>query len=334
MFSGYTNANLPWQDTFYASLQDNGVKYFLAGHDHIHQRSIVASPNGKSTVQEIISASVSSKFYTPKPLTDAKWYDQKTRETSLSQERYTVGYSIYTVDGPCVTVDYYSDDHGNWASDNCYADGATPQSCTTPGTHITPTFTFVKKETFGYCNNGRQFLIPQGAAYTSVQDSFEGTTAQILDGTNMSTAQDYTGRSFTKTVNTGWVDLDAWGKKNDGQRGKADLVSNILKLHVMADLAATETDTYALSLSYDHHRMLPEQIKECVLALVARDRKGKWVNAVNLNTGGTKNFVLGPYKSGSALGTYGFDPNTRTVWAVIDYDGDFAAAALERPTDK
>ena len=66
MFSGYTNANPDWQNAFFASLQNNDVKYFISGHDHIHQRSIIASPDGKSNVQEIIAASNSSKFYTPK----------------------------------------------------------------------------------------------------------------------------------------------------------------------------------------------------------------------------------------------------------------------------
>jgi hypothetical protein len=155
MFSGYTNANPDWQNTFFASLQNNGVKYFISGHDHIHQRSIITSPDGKSEVEEIISASNSSKFYTPKALNDAKWFGQKNRETSISQERYTVGYYIYTIDGPCVTVDYYSDDHGNWQSDADYPNGSGRAD-----TGITPTFNFIKKETWGYCHNGQGSLSP------------------------------------------------------------------------------------------------------------------------------------------------------------------------------
>ncbi len=217
MFSGYTYANPDWQNTFYASLQNNDVKYFISGHDHIHQRSIVSSPDGKSKVEELIAASNSSKFYTPKSLTDGKWIDpitlvnqKMTRETSVSQERYTVGYYIYTVDGPCVTVDYYSDDHGNWLSDNSYPNGtADPLH----PNQVTPTFNFVKKETWGYCQNGQEFLVPQGSTYTTVEDSFEGTTARILNGTNNSTAKDYNTRSFTKAVNTGWVDVDRWCEK-------------------------------------------------------------------------------------------------------------------------
>ena len=76
---------------------------------------------------------------------------------------------------------------------------------------------FVKQETFGYGLNGQQFMIAQGAAYTSVQDSSPwGTTAKILGGKNNSALKDSTnllggtangtpnGRPFTKAVNTGW----------------------------------------------------------------------------------------------------------------------------------
>jgi hypothetical protein len=332
MFSGYTNANPDWQNAFFASLQNNSVKYYMSGHDHIHQRSIVASPDGLSKVQEVIAASDSSKFYTPKALTDAKWFGQKVRETSVSQERYAVGYYIYTVDGPCVTVDYYSDDHGNWGSDNCFPDGTTPQSCTTAGSHITPIFNFVKKETWGYCHNGKEFLVPQTAPYATVEDTFQNTTARILDGTNNSTATDYNGRALTKTVNTGWVDVDNWCRKFPLHKWNTDLdlASDIFVLRGIADLGNTQSDTYVLSLSYDHRRLLPIQFKKGLLGLVTRNEKGRWVNAVDLNVGGTKNFVFGPYKSGYELGTYGIDLKAGTVWAVMNYAGDFAAAGFKR----
>ena len=45
-FQGYTDANPDMQNVFYASLADNGVMYYISGHDHIHQRSIVKSPDG------------------------------------------------------------------------------------------------------------------------------------------------------------------------------------------------------------------------------------------------------------------------------------------------
>ena len=77
-FTGYTYANPDMQNAFFASLQANGVKYYISGHDHVHQRSIVTSPDGLSRVQEIIGSSDSSKFYTPNSLTDSKWIDPAT----------------------------------------------------------------------------------------------------------------------------------------------------------------------------------------------------------------------------------------------------------------
>jgi hypothetical protein len=145
LFTGYTDANPEWQNAFFACLKKNEVKYFISGHDHVHQRSIITSPDGASKVEQLICASDSSKFYTPKPASDPKWFGQKAREASLSQELYTIGYYIFTVDGPRVIVEYYSDDHGKWQSDDKY-----PNGLNLSDTGITPTFNFVKKETWGY----------------------------------------------------------------------------------------------------------------------------------------------------------------------------------------
>ena len=38
---------------------------------------------------------------------------------------------------------------------------------------------FVKRETFGYGLNGKEFIVAEGAPYTTVSDSFGGTTAAI-----------------------------------------------------------------------------------------------------------------------------------------------------------
>ena len=311
------------------------MKYYISGHDHIHQRSIIKSPDGLSEVQEIIGASNSSKFYTPKALNDPKWFGQKVRETSISQERYTVGFYIFTINGPCVTVDYYSDVHGNWQSDEIYPNGTGDPLYPNK---VTPIFNFVKKETWGYCHNGKEFLVPQGSTYTTVQDSFGGTSAQILDGKNNSTARDGSpdtvggiGRQLTKAVNTGWPGMDGWCGKYPGDKSKADLdlASQIFTLSGMADLDSQQTDTYALSLGY-HHKGSPKEHGNGTLVLVTKDETGRWVNAVDLNFGGTGKFVPGPYASGYELGTYGFDPDTRTAWAVINYNGDFAVGRFDK----
>jgi hypothetical protein len=313
-FTGYTYANPDMQNAFLASLQNNDVKYYICGHDHINQRSIIKSPDGKSQVQEIIGASDSSKFYTPKSVTDAGWVDpvtkvnQKTRETSVTQDPYRVGYYIYTVDGPRVTVDYYADKSGS------YPNGFPGNTC--------PTFNFVKVATWGYSLNGKEFVIGGGttngtnnsASYAAVQDSFQGTSAKILSGTYDNAVTDLSGRTVAQAVDTGWSCDTRW----DG------LNSNILTLWGMAPVGKTMTDTYTLSMSSDtgygwHHGFAGFGV------LAAKNASGQWVKAVDLNTGGgVARFVIGPYQPQDTLNTYGFDPSTHTAWAVINYTGSFA----------
>jgi hypothetical protein len=323
IFTGYTDANPDMQNAFFASLMNNDVKYYVSGHDHIHQRSIVASPDGNSRVEEIITASNSSKFYTPKSLADAKWYGQKSRETSLSQEMYAIGYYIFTVDGPRVTVEYYSDDHGNWASDKCYPEGTAPQLCTVAGNQITPTFNFVKKETWGYSRNGKETLVPQGGSYVLTDDTskavadgesgYQRTTAKILSGSNSSVKKDYNDRHLTRAVDTGWAPKD-----------NKLLASDIFTLWGMADPGAGKTDVYTLSITYDPR--LPKHLGTGSFGIGTKDANGTWVNAVNNNVGGTKKFVRGPWKSSYGLGTYGVDRRTKTAWAVVNYNAGFAVA--------
>ena len=318
-FQGYTNANPDMQNAFLSSLDFNGVGYYISGHDHIMQRSIVASPDGKSSVQELISASDSSKFYTPKAVDNANWFGQKIRETSVSQEMQTVGFYIFTVDGPRVTVDYYSDNHGLWASDGSF-----------PGVgftaNVTPSFTFAKKATWGYSTNGQEFLVggTNNTSYTAVQDSYKGTTAKILSGAYGNTATDYQARILTQIVDTGWAAADSKGCNEF-------LASNVLTLWGMAplgaqlnDLGAGKTEPYTLSLSYKNGDAM--WLGSGRFGIAVCDKKGDWVNAVSKNFGGTKKFVMGPWKAGYGLGTYGVDPSTKTVWAVLNYNANFAAA--------
>ncbi|MGC9964571.1 MAG: metallophosphoesterase [Syntrophobacteraceae bacterium] len=320
IFSGYTYANPAWQNAFYASLHNNGVKYYISGHDHMHQRSIIASPDGKSQVEELICASCSGKFYTPNSLSSPGWVDpttnvnQKSRETSVSQELYTVGFYIFTVDGPIVTVDYYSDTQGNWYSDSSY-----PNASSGPGTLITPTFNFTKKETWGYSNSPKgvsAFQLNQGSGYNV---KFGSTTAQVRK--QGGTASDYSGRSLAKDVEA-W-----WAHKNSVTN--ADAVSDVLTLVGAASAAIEQNhnpantfnsdDPVAIIMTYD-----ASVNRNDMIALGTMNNHGKWVNAVDLNFGGAKNFVPGPWTEGTPLGSYGFDPKTHTAWAVVNHDSDFA----------
>ncbi len=315
IFSGYTNANQSWQNAFYSSLMTNGVGYYISGHDHMHQRSIIQSPDGLSNVEELICQSCSSKFYTPVALANSGWYGQKYRETSISQELYTVGFYIFTIDGPTVTVDYYSDTQGNWYSS---ADYPNNPSGSGPGLFITPTFNFTRKETWGYSLSPygvSTFTLTQGSGFTM---KFGDTTAQV--NKTSFTAQDYTGRSLTK-------DVAAWWAKRDSV-ANACLASDVLTLLGAASAAIKENqdsvtynsnDPAAIIMTYDR-----EFNRDEMFMLGAMDGEGKWVNAVDLNFGGTKSFVNGPWNQSYPLGTYGFDHKTRTAWAVVNHDSDFA----------
>ncbi|MBN1932265.1 MAG: metallophosphoesterase [Desulfobacterales bacterium] len=299
--------NAEARNYFLNSLCNNGVRYYLSGHDHMHHCSTVRSDDGASSVGQIICSSNSYKFYTPRDGDDG-------RETPLDQELYTIGYYIFTVDGPRVTVDFYSSSHGlDYGDVNLIA----------PPTD----FAFYLRDTFGYSLNGKEFEVARGESYTKVSDTYQKTTVQILSGVNNNGETDSLGRPLSKIVNTGWSDPD----NVDGSASK------ILSLWGMADnlsLYDTEltgllpdsnesknTDTYTLSMSCKRLEKHSQQMKKN-FCLAARDGSN-WVNAVDLNTGGTKRFIDGPWRPGYELGTWGADPDSGSVWAVINHDGDF-----------
>ena len=296
-------ANTDAQNSFYASMYDNGSHYHFGGHDHNHTRSIIVSPDGASSVQDIITSSNSYKFYTPDIPSHDEEYNDPLRETVVVQELYTVGYYIVTVDGPRVSVDHYASDNG------CGGELGASVSCSLT---VTPELAFEKRETFGYSLNGQEFLVAQGESYAVVQDSFAGTTAEILDGINTSNEVIYDGRRTSKAVDTGWT------PKHGSQ-----LASHVLTLWGMGELGSDQTDTFVLSMSYDK---TPTHQGSGGFGIATRDTDGNWVNAVDMNFGGSKRFVHGPWKAGYGLGSYGIDPRTKTAWAVIDYNGDFAVA--------
>jgi hypothetical protein len=110
-----SQASIDLMDTFMGFLQNNGVRYHMGGHDHMHNRAIVSSRKTGSNykVQNIIAASDSYKFYIPpcQSLYNAQ-SAFRSLEKPIAQEIFTVGYYIFTVDGPKVTVDYYAMPNG------------------------------------------------------------------------------------------------------------------------------------------------------------------------------------------------------------------------------
>jgi hypothetical protein len=311
---GYSNDALDQQNAFYASLFNNGVRYYTSGHEHLYNRSLMTSPDGNNWIQDINCASAGPKFINPTdtgawlpaaPIGPAPtantikyFFGQKSRQTQIAQELNNIGFYIYTIDGPQVTVDYYSDATGGFKT---WPDGATP------------TFNFIKKETFGYCLNGKEFRVAQGQPYTGIADKFAGTSAKILSGVNSCTDKDLDGpvvaglptrcRPFTKVINTGWT----------GKTGT--LRSDILTIWGMPNFGTPNiTDVFTLSMTYD-----PSTMGAC--ALMSQKDDGTWEHAA------TGKFVAGPFNPSYGLGTYGIDFATKTVWAVVNHASNFAVQA-------
>ena len=200
------------------------IPYGSAGYD---KRSVDPITKAVTTIGTLAAADPTQ---TNDNIYDVQVAGGSARETEIAQELNTIGYYVYTVRGPKVRVDYYA---------------ATVNPTLSSGEYLlstTPAMTFTKRESYGYSLNGKEFQVPEGQSYTSVADSFEGTTARILGGVNGSKATDAAGRALTKTVDTGW--------SSQGDRC-CDLSSNVLTLWGMEDIGGKTTDTYALSMSYD-----------------------------------------------------------------------------------
>lgn len=316
------NTNAAAYNAFESSLQANGVKYYVNGHDHMDNRAIVTSPDGKSSVQNIVCASDSSKFYGPATTPN----DTLSREKLISQELGTVGYYIYTVDGPRVTVDYYS----------------TSQIAPTPTAggesvvaHMS-NLNFSKHETFGYDGaNGKEYQIAKNGSYSNITpwiaahtdsygQTFRGTNAS-LSGTNGNTATAaYDNRDFIKVVDTGWT--------GQASAKHAELLkSDALTIWGLTSVNQATADRVVLSLTYD--------------ASFDPSNAGQYFGITKQDADGNWNFVgnnfLGNLAYDSAggdvlpVGSYGYDGSTHTAWAVISQGATEAgtyAVAVPEPT--
>jgi hypothetical protein len=325
LFGANPSTNAAARNVFIGSMQANGVRYTLGGHDHMHHRSIVTSPDGAASVKELICASDSYKFYYPAKPSNDNVFDAPTREVPIAQEVDTFGYYIFTVDGPRLTVDFYSSTLG--------MDYGDPIGVEDKLTKTPTSVAFYRRERWGYSLNGKEFVVGQGGSYTPVSDSYKGTQARILGGTNGSTATDVALRPMVKTVNTGWSAPD---------RGHDAAASYVLTLWGLADNLSLwdetltgllpnadrteQGDTYALSLSYDSEASHGVHFRDGRFGIATRKTGGGWVNAADRNFGGTKAFVFGPWNPSYPLSTYGVDTTTKTAWAVVNYDGDFVVA--------
>ena len=309
LFGANLTSNASARDEFIKSLNQYGVRYCLGGHDHMHHRSIVKSGDGKAAVGQIICASNSYKFYIPKVGDDG-------REIPLGQELFSIGYYIFTVDGPRVTVDFYASNHGEDYGDTDLV--------------TAPYMRFHHRERFGYSLNGHQYHVPRGGSYKGIEGTCQGTVARILSGVNGNRENDYLSRALYKTVCTGWTRSGILAGSSGPVFSLWGLADN-LSLHdssltgLLPSMDEPQvTDIFTLSVSYDSRYVRPSQLVSGKFALASAGDDNGWVNAVDLNSGGTKKFVYGPWKETYGLGTYGIDPKTATAWAVLNHEGDFS----------
>ena len=105
--------------------------------------------------------------------------------------------------------------------------------------------------------------------------------------------------------------------------------SDILSLVGMGEIgtASDMTDTYVLEMSAAV--LFPSSYIFAGRVGIATYVNGEWVNAVSENFGGTPTIELGPYQPEYDIGTWGFDPVTKTFWAVLNYEADFAVSLMD-----
>jgi hypothetical protein len=108
--------------------------------------------------------------------------------------------------------------------------------------------------------------------------------------------------------------------------GSNPLASDIVNLNGTA--GATFADAIVLQLTYDEATTIALFGSESAARLGWFDTTtNQWLLAVDGNTGGSPSFAGdGAYNPASdfALGRYGVDTASNTVWAVIDHNSDFA----------
>jgi len=310
LFGADPSDNPDGVDRFLRICDEGGVAFVWGGHDHHHKRSIITSVDGRHSVEQLIAGSDSSKFYTPDRPAIADTYGGPS-ETVLAEELWTLTHYVITVDGPNLSVDFFSMSTG--------ADYGPASLTATP-----PETGWSWREGWGSSLNGASFVVAPGESYTVVTDEFEGTTAAIIDGTNTSELTDYAGRTMSRRLVTGWEPAQAGDASH---RLHLDGVHHNIALHdeeltgQLPDQDETgQGDRFVLELTGDARPFRADGS----YGVAQRTDSGRWVNAVDRNHSGTKQFTKGAYREGYDVGTYGVDPRTKKAWAVLDHGGVFA----------
>jgi len=154
--------------------------------------------------------------------------------------------------------------------------------------------------------------VPQGHSYTSVVDHF-AVPPRAFWRRHGSVATDAAGRKLTRTSTPAGPPQAVVSKQRAHPLGARRRGQWFTRIPTPVDEPSAD-----LRISTDSQA-------------AARNASGKWVQRVDLNVGGVKRFINGPWKAKYGLGTYGVDWRSHTVWAVVDHAGQFALSASCRP---
>lgn len=297
-------------NAFLRSLSGNGVRLYFGGHDHVQDRALIASSNDSAVrLQTVALGSDSYKFGTPYAVShDITWNLPafgRTLRTPLSQELGRIGFTVATIDGPRAIFE-------TWSAPSGQVDGTIT---------IVPDLSgqWSLRERYGYSLDGKAFLVSQGQRYAGIADSGQGTKARLLGGNNTCRGKEYAGISFAQHVTTGWsrsagsasATFSLWGM----ECGKGDFA----------------TPRYAIALGLDTDAPIANALAGNLT--LGRLEDSTWIRVAG-NDSATRLPLVRPWQENDAIGTWGVDTATRSVWAVTDRGGDLAirpAAGLFSP---
>ena len=273
-------------------LNDNKVYAYISGHDHLLQHSLIDEPGpGGKTVEQFIFQGASWKLYPAlvSPTIDEKFNVPaygKTRETLINSETGTIGYQIFEVDGPRVEAN-------SWAALTGITWGELKESMDLRDK-------FEIRHRWGWSLRGKQTVLKQNDDLSALNDVYQGTEVKILSGKWKATTKDFYRRELSALASTDWRSL----------AGFQSAVWTVWGLEV--ENGKWDTPTYTLSMTVKEGADVSD--KTCLMRL----EDGHWRCA------GAEPLQNGPWSSTQKLGAQGYDPATKTAWAVVNRGGDFA----------
>ncbi len=304
---------------------ESGIAYnidgWFSGHNHIYDRSMVMN-DGEPQFFNMTTGSASYKFY---GLTRSPVSSQHVNSLvdSTSYTRRPIAFEMVYVNGPFVTLEtYMCVNNGDGFKDWYMADR------------------------YIYSLNGRQFSIGQDDSYNdqSIVDSapagegYIGTTISITNGVNHDNrVYLQSGERFEgyRNISTGWWKQEEWYEDDT-----AHLASDIVSVHGMEYEPENQlTDTYTLALGYNGVAFSAHEDELALITFIDfdpdDDAPGSWVNAVEaiLDIDGSSEPVMRAALDSDPVGTWGIDTESNTVWARLDYEGDFAIARVPKGAD-